>query len=43
MIGPLFDMFTGAMFIYFFFCEIPKYLQAKNRPGYLDWGFMKVY
>ena len=43
MIGPLFDMFTGVMFIYLFFCEIPKYLQAKNRPAHLDWDFMEVY
>ena len=41
MIGPLFDMFTGAMLIVFF-CEIPKYLQAKNRLAHLDWGFMEV-
>ena len=38
MIGPLFDMFTGAMF----FCEIPKYVQTMNRLAHLDWDFMKV-
>ena len=25
----------------FFFFEIPKYVQAKNRLGYLDWHFME--
>ena len=49
MIGPLFDMFTGPIFIfifylylYLFFCEIPKYVQAKNRLTYFDWAFMEV-
>ena len=27
--------------VYFFFCEIPKYVQAKNRLAYLDWHFME--
>ena len=40
MIGPLSDMFIGTMF--FFFCEIPKYVQAKNRLAHLDWDFMEV-
>ena len=39
MIGPLFDMFTGAMFV---FCEIPKYVLGKNRLAHLDWDFMEV-
>ena len=34
MIAPLFDMFTGAMFI--FSCEIPIYVQTKNRLAHLD-------
>ena len=25
----------------FFFCEIPKYVQAKNRLAHLDWHFME--
>ena len=41
MIGPLSDMFIGTMF-FFFFCEIPKYVQAKNRLAHLDWDFMEV-
>ena len=40
MIGSLFDMFTAAMFI-FFFCKIPKYVQAKNGLAHLDWHFME--
>ena len=40
MIGPLFDLFTGAFF--FFFCEIPKYVQTKDRFAHLNWDFMKV-
>ena len=27
--------------VYFFFCEIPKYVQAKNRLAHLDWHFME--
>ena len=38
MIGPFFDMFTGAMF--FFLSEIPKNVQ--NRLAHVDWDFMKV-
>ena len=40
MIAPLFDMFTGAMFI--FSCEIPIYVQTKNRLAHLDQDFTKV-
>ena len=39
MIGSLFNMFTCA---FFFFCEIPKYVQAKNRLTLLSWDFMEV-
>ena len=28
--------------VYFFFCEIPKYMQAKNRLSHLDWDFIEV-
>ena len=28
--------------VYFFFCEIPKYVQTKNRLAHLDWDFMKA-
>ena len=27
---------------YFFFSEIPKYVQTKNRLAHLDWDFMEV-
>ena len=39
MIGPVFDMFTGAMF-FFFLSEIPKDVQ--NRLAHVNWDFMKV-
>ena len=26
--------------VYFFFCEVPKYVQAKSRLAHLDWKFM---
>ena len=28
--------------VYFFFCEIPKYVQTKNRLAHFDWDFMEV-
>ena len=28
--------------VYFFFCEIPKYMQTKNRLAHFDWDFMEV-
>ena len=27
--------------VYFFFCEIPKYVQARNRLVHLDWHFIE--
>ena len=27
--------------VYFFFCEIPKYVQAKSKLVHLDWHFME--
>ena len=40
MIAPLFDVFWCH--VYFFFCEIPKYVQAKNGLAHLDWDFIEV-
>ena len=46
MIGPLFDMFTAAMFI--FFCEIPicesleQHSISFDGLAHLDWHFMEV-
>ena len=28
--------------VYFFFCEIPKHVQTKNRLAHLDWDFMEA-
>ena len=37
MIGPIFDMFTGAMFIF----SSVKFLKM-CKPRTLDWDFMEV-
>ena len=41
MIGQLF-WYVYWCHVYFLFCEIPKYVQAKNRVAHLDWDFMEV-
>ena len=40
MIGPVFDIYWRH--VYFFCCEIPKYVQAKTRLVHLHWDFMEV-
>ena len=40
MIGPLFDIFIGAIF--FFLIKITKYVETKNRLAHLHWDFLEV-
>ena len=43
MIAPLFVPHqVYCCHVYFFFCEIPKYVQAKSRLAYIDLDFMEV-